>query len=48
MGMSATDTYFMAFIARQGDLVSKADTLEDGPKLMKTIRPFSQNIENKI
>ena len=48
MGMSATDTYFIALIAGQGDLVSQADALEDGPKLMKTIRPFSQNIENKI
>jgi len=48
MGMGATDTYFIAFIARQGDLVGKADALEDGTKFMKTIGPFSQNIENKI
>ncbi len=48
MGMSAPNAYFAALMAGQRDLVSKADTLEDGPKLVKTIRPFSQNIENKI
>jgi hypothetical protein len=48
MGMGAADAYFIGFITRQGDLVSKADTLENGPKLMETIGPFSQNIENKI
>ena len=48
MGMGAADAYLIAFIARQGDLVSKADTLKDGTKLMKTIGPFSQNIEDKI
>jgi len=48
MGMRATDAYLMGVIRRQDDLVSKADTLEDGLKLMKTIRPFSQNIEDKV
>jgi hypothetical protein len=48
MGMGASDMDLTAFVARQCDLVSKADPFKDGPKLMETIRPFSQDIENKI
>jgi hypothetical protein len=46
--MGATYSYFIAFIAGQGDVVSQADALKNGPKLMKTIRPFRSDIENKI
>ena len=40
MGMGATDAYFIAFIARQGDLVSKADTLENGPEAHENHQAF--------
>ena len=40
MGMSATETYFIDFIARQGDLVGKADTLEDGPEAHENHQAF--------
>jgi hypothetical protein len=48
MGMVAKDTYFIDLIAGQRDLVSQADALENGPEFMITIRPFGQNIENKV
>ena len=46
--MRTEDCDFIALVAAQGDPVSQADTLEDGAKLMKAVRPFARHIQNKI